>query len=109
MKVISILKAKKILGLTLALCLTTSSWLEAKSSVAIPVGPPVLVSPIPGPANPDPILQNLVTYLNNFFQQPWYSSGFPNFPPPALGQVLLFDPALQDMESMQLILWTIDM
>ncbi len=42
-------------------------------SVAIPIGGVQQISPIPGPANPDPILENLQTVMDNHYQKPFYS------------------------------------
>ena len=41
------------------------------------LGPPIRISPIPGPANPDPILQNLQEVMDNHYQQPFYPGGVP--------------------------------
>lgn len=49
------------------------------NSLPVPVGPPVRISPVPGPANPDPILQNLVSVLDNHYQLPWYPGGAPDY------------------------------
>lgn len=55
-------------------------------SVAIPIGPPILVSPVPGPANPDPVLQNLVTVMDNHYIQPYYPGDTP-YPSNYLGKL----------------------
>jgi hypothetical protein len=37
------------------------------------------ISPIPGPTNPDPILQNLQAVMDNHYQLPVYLGGFPDY------------------------------
>lgn len=56
----------------------SGSFLEA-SSMPVPLGPPERLSPIPGPANPDPILQNLVLVMDNHYQPPYYPGGAPDY------------------------------
>ena len=53
-----------------------SSFLTA-GQVAIPIGPPERISP--SPTAPDPILENLQTVMDNFFQPPWYPGGSPDY------------------------------
>jgi hypothetical protein len=48
-------------------------------SHAVLLGPPQRISPIPGPANPDPILQNLQSVMDEFFQPPYYPGGSPDY------------------------------
>lgn len=49
--------------------------LEARS-VAKQLGPAVVVSPDPD-IYPDPVLENLETVMDNFFQKPWYPGNVP--------------------------------
>lgn len=55
------------------------------SNYPIQLGSPQRVSPIPGPANPDPILQNLPAVMDNHYQLPTYPGGYPNY----LSQILI--------------------
>lgn len=52
-------------------------------------GLPQRISPIPGPANPDPVLQNLKAVMDEFFQKPWYE-GLTPFDTNYLGGIIYF-------------------
>lgn len=76
------------LGRLFALCtvLAMSRLNLEAGSVAIPVGPPVKISP--GPGNSDPILANLAAVMNDHYVQPYYPGTTP-FPVNYLGKVYL--------------------
>lgn len=50
--------------------------LNASLSLPKKLGSPIRVSPIPGPANPDPILNNLQTVMDNHYVPPYYPGVF---------------------------------
>ena len=77
--------SKGTLTLLSGLIFVSSPMLDA-SSFPKSLGPPIRINPIPGPANPDPILQNLQTVMNNFFQQPSYP-GLTPYPSNYLGGI----------------------
>lgn len=69
-------KLKFTFKLLIALMLSTSSH---AGQLAIPIGPPQRISPVPGPANPDPVLQNLKAVMDDFFQLPTFPGGRPDY------------------------------
>lgn len=77
--------SRMFLAIVGSLILTSSSNLSSSCSkpdvvLSLPNsddGIPLMISPVPGPANPDPILQNLDTVMSNFFQQPYYPGSLP--------------------------------
>ncbi len=68
--------SKGSLALLSGLIMMSISNLDA-ASLPKSKGPPIRVSPIPGPANPDPILQNLSAVMSNWFQKPFYPGSLP--------------------------------
>ena len=67
---LNVLSRKRTLTLLSGFILTSSSLLDAHS-LPVPVGPPIIMSPDPA-TNPDPVLQNLQTVMNNFYQAPFF-------------------------------------
>jgi hypothetical protein len=53
------------------------SPIQEVCSHAVLLGPPQRISPIPGPANQDPILENLQAVMDEWFQLPWYTGDVP--------------------------------
>lgn len=73
-------------GVLLAGLLMFSTALVEADSLPTQIGDPIRITPVPGPANPDPILQNLVAVMDNHYQTPYYPGGFPDF----LSQITLY-------------------
>gem|GEM_PF-2889028 len=59
--------------------LTSSNFCLEARQLPVKVGKPIRISPVPGPANPDPIAQNLVSVLDNHYQLPFYPGGSPDY------------------------------
>lgn len=79
------LSLKRSFMILSSLLLVASPKLGA-SSLPEPVCPLQRISPIPGPANPDPVLQNLQVVMDDFFQKPYYP-GLTPYPSNYLGGV----------------------
>ena len=77
--------SKWTLALLSGLIVMSSTTLEAHS-LPKKLGPLIRISPIPGPANPDPILQNLQAVMDNHYQLPFYP-GLTPFPANYLGGI----------------------
>lgn len=56
-----------------------STSLAQADSLPVLLGPPVRISPIPGPDNPDPVLENLEAFMDNHYQPPFYPGGTPDY------------------------------
>lgn len=89
---ITAVKSKITLTLLSAFAIAADTCVYASSSscssggpIAIPVGPVQQISPLPGPDNPDPILENLQKVMNNHYQLPVYLGGTPDY----LSQIIL--------------------
>lgn len=59
--------------------LTLFSFSLDAGQLPIKLGKPIRISPVPGPANPDPILQNLMAVMDNHYQPPFYPGGVPDY------------------------------
>lgn len=63
----------------LSLLLVLSSLSLDASQLPVKVGSPIRISPKPGPANPDPVLENLPLVMDNHYKPPFYPGGTPDY------------------------------